>query len=125
MDIEYDNWNNVKKDLNKSARRLFDKGEVWYISLGKNVGFEQDGKNISFERPVLVIRKFNNEVFLGLPLTSVEKNGRYYFTLKSFNNSVAILSQIRLFDSKRLLRRIGKIENRELLEVKEKLRLII
>ena len=31
------------------------------------MGFEEDGKNDNFVRPVLVLKKFNNDMFLGIP----------------------------------------------------------
>jgi hypothetical protein len=37
-----------------------------------------DGKHPSFERPVLVVKKFNGDMFWGLPLTSRERSGKIY-----------------------------------------------
>lgn len=118
----FDSWNEIKKELSEGKRVYFHKGEVWFTSIGKNVGDEEDGKNSSFERPVLIVRKFNNNIFLGIPLTSnEEKGGKYYHKLISFSGSTVILSQIRLFDAKRLLRPMGRIDNDELNEIKIKL----
>ena len=122
--MDFDNWNNLKKKIDDYSRVYFSKGEIWFISIGKNVGDEEDGKNEKWERPVLIIRKFNNNIFIGIPLTSQEKNGKYYFKLKSFI-STAILSQVRLFDAKRLVRKIGKINSVELIEIKKRVRDII
>ncbi len=126
MDQDYDNWNIKKKDLAKGSRVFFDKGEIWYASLGKNLGDEEDGKNDGFERPILITRKFNNNIFICVPLTSnFSKEGKYYFKLNSFNGSVAILSQVRLLDAKRLLRFMGKINNDELKAIKIQLGKIV
>jgi|SRR3989339_477392 len=126
MDQDFNNWNTKKKELSNGKRVYFYKGEVWFTSIGKNIGDEEDGKNSSFERPVLIVRKFNNNIFLGVPLTSnEEKEGKYYHKLISFSGSTAILSQIRLFDAKRLLRPMGKVENKELKEIKIKLGKIV
>ena len=124
MDQGYDRWNEQKKKLAKSERAYFHKGDIWFASIGKNLGDEEDGKNLNFERPVLIIRKFNNNIFLGIPLTSQEKEGKYYHKLISFT-ATAILSQVRLFDAKRLLRKIGKLEFSEVTEIKRKLGRII
>src|SRR3989344_4694401 len=87
----------------------------------KILGDEEDGKNSDFEHPVLIVRKFNNNIFLGIPLTSNEyKDGKYYHKLVSFPGSTAILSQVRLFDAKMLLRYIEKLESKELKEIKLK-----
>ena len=126
MEKEYDDWNKLKKDLStKESRIFFHKGEIWYASIGKNIGDEEDGKNQNFERPLLITRKFNNNIFIGVPLTSQEKTGKYYHKLSSFTGTTAILSQVRLFDAKRLLRLIGNIENSELKEIKIKIGKIV
>lgn len=122
---EFDEWNNVKKNTAIRERVFFDKGDVWFASIGKNIGDEEDGKNEYFERPVLITRKFNNNVFLALPLTSTSKTGKFYHSLESFSGSVVILSQIRLLDSKRLLRFMGKISTEELEIVKNKIRQLV
>lgn len=121
-DQEYDNWNVRKKQISKNERVYFDKGEIWYASLGKNIGDEEDGKNDGLERPILITRKFNNNIFICVPLTSnIHKEGKYYFKLSSFNGSVAILSQVRLLDAKRLLRFMGKVDSEELRLLKKEL----
>lgn len=112
MEKDYDNWNQLKKNLSiKKSGIFFHEREIWYCSLGKNIGYEEDGKNELFERPVLVIRKFNNEIFLAIPLTSSKKDNQYYHQYKLNNKTYAgILSQIRLLDSRRLSRKIGMIK---------------
>lgn len=126
MDQEFDTWNKKKKELSDGKRVYFKKGDIWYASIGKNIGDEEDGKNIFFERPILIIRKFNNNVFLGLPLTTNEvKEGKYYHKLISFTGSTVILSQVRLFDAKRLLRFMGKVSSDELKEIKAKIAKIV
>lgn len=111
MEKEYDDWNKLKKDLStKKSNAFFHKREIWFCSLGKNIGYEEDGKNELFERPVLVIRKFNNEIFLAIPLTSSKKDNKYYHQYElNGKKYAAILSQIRLLDRKRLSRKIGMI----------------
>jgi mRNA-degrading endonuclease toxin of MazEF toxin-antitoxin module len=125
MDKDYDNWNDGKKKISLNDRVYFRKGDIWFASIGKNIGDEEDGKNYIFERPILIIRKFNNNIFLGIPLTSQDKEGKYYYKLDYPNNSVAILSQIRLFDAKRLLRFIRRISSKEVAEIKSKMNEII
>ena len=126
MDQDFDNWNIKKKELSNGNRVYFHKGDIWFASIGKNIGDEEDGKHLSFERPILVVRKFNNSIFLGVPLTSnKDKEGKYYHKLISFSDSVAVLSQIRLFDAKRLLRPMGKIKNEELKEINLKIGKIV
>jgi mRNA interferase MazF len=116
----YKDWHNLKTEIeNNGTKKKFHEREIWWCSLGENIGFEEDGKNEKFERPVLVLRKFNNEIFFGLPLTSQNKNNRFHFgfTVKTQKEnweiqeqqSFAILSQMRLLSSKRMIRRVVHI----------------
>ena len=78
----FDLWNQVKRSLGKTKREVYVKErDVVFLKLGKNVGHEQDGVGKNFLRPVLVIKKFNNRLFWGVPLTKKEKNSPYYFYL--------------------------------------------
>ncbi len=75
-----------------------------------NIGFEQDGTNDLFERPVLVIKKFNRDVLWILPLTRSDKKNRYYVPISvGDKNSMVILSQLRLISAKRLQRYMHKL----------------
>jgi len=119
---DYKLWHGIKKNIeNKEKRINFQIRDVLFCSVGENIGFEQDGRGEEFLRPVVVIKKFNKQVFWGIPLTHTDKNGKYYF---SFNlneeKSVAILSQIRLFDAKRIKYKIGMINEVDFKSLKEK-----
>lgn len=122
---DFKQWNDLKVNINNSLnkRLFFSEREIWFCSVGENIGFEQDGKGENFLRPVLIIKKFNKEVFWGVPLTSNLKQNKYYFQIKIRNklNSI-ILSQIRLIDGKRLKYRIGILENNIFTEIKKCLR---
>ncbi len=127
MQKNFDQWNSVKKETDKrEAIFKFQPRDVWFVRVGENVGFEQSGKGKDFLRPVLVFKKFSKELFWGIPLTSSLKNKdkKYYFAFSSPSyekQSVAILSQIKLFDSKRLIYKIGYVEKKDFSELKGKL----
>jgi len=89
----------------------------------KNIWFEQDWKWEFFWRPVIVLKKFNNHVFYGIALTTKNKNWKYYynFDFKWVINN-AILSQVRLFDSKRLLEKKWKVNKLDYEEIKKQIR---
>jgi mRNA interferase MazF len=83
------------------------KGEVWWCALGANVGVEADGKHDNFERPVLVLRKFNRDAVLVVPLTSRPKQNPYHAMFHHEGETFsAVVSQIRLVSTRRLLRRL-------------------
>ena len=116
----FDDWNQKKKNLDGLAYGPFCKeGEVWFTSIGLNIGDEEDGKNMEFERPVLVLRKFNKNIFVGVPLSSVAKpNNKYYVTIRMNGKEASvIISQVRLYSAKRLRRRMAIIDNKQLLSV--------
>jgi mRNA-degrading endonuclease toxin of MazEF toxin-antitoxin module len=107
---EFDLWNAKKKEIERSdVERLCREREIWWCTLGVNVGSEQDGKNELFERPVLILKRYNIDLILILPITSTEKNNPYYVKISGVVSSSVILSQIRAVDSKRLLRKVGMI----------------
>ena len=119
----YCDWMPLKFKVNNSdsVRANFHEREIWYCHLGENIGFEQDGKGEHFLRPVVIIRKFNNEVFWAVPLTSTIKNTKYYFQLNlNESKSSAILSQIRLTDAKRLSHKIGTLPKDEYIKLSTK-----
>ena len=122
MPKDFDQWNGEKKKLELCNQKVFFRErDVFFVCLGVNIGYEQDGKNKNFSRPIIVLRKFNKNIFLGVPLTTQIKNNDFYFNFFVNNrNNSAILSQIRLIDSKRIVKKIGviSIENFKVLKQK-------
>ena len=109
-------WMALKKNLkNITNFAIFKEGEVWWTSVGDNVGIEINGKSNLFTRPVLVYKKFSNHGFLGIPLTSQRHSGSWYqhFILQG-KDSYAVLSQIRTFSAARLQSRIAQIPSNDL-----------
>ncbi len=124
---EFNNWNKLKIKINNSEKEMsFKEREIWWINLGKNVGYEQDGKNYSFTRLVLILKRFNREMFLGIPISSKIKTTKYHYIFKRDNKEYsAIISQMRLFSSKRLLQNKGKIQDKYFNEIKERIKQVI
>jgi len=64
MEKNYKNWHKKKTKINNEKERpYFHEREIWFCNLGLNIGFEQDGVGEDFLRPIIIIRKFNNEIF--------------------------------------------------------------
>ncbi|MES3031217.1 MAG: type II toxin-antitoxin system PemK/MazF family toxin [Patescibacteria group bacterium] len=105
---DFDAWNDRAKLLNsKEFNDFFYAREIWWCALGTNIGSEQDGKNESFERPVLILRKINPSLLLIAPLTSKITKWDYRINIKlSGEESQILVEQIRTISSKRLLRKI-------------------
>lgn len=123
MKKDFQSWHKDKSDIQEHKERpFFHEREIWFASIGVNVGFEQDGRGERFLRPIIILKKFNNEVLWGIPLTKNPKKGKYYFSfLLEKEISTAILSQIRLIDAKRLQYKIGDMNLDNFKELKTKL----
>jgi mRNA interferase MazF len=95
----------------KNKKLLFKEGEVWWCSIGMNVGVEIYGKGPKFTRPVLIYKKFSQNSFFGIPLTSQQKEGDWYVPI-SFNkkHGMIVLNQGRTLDMKRLVSKMGEID---------------
>lgn len=105
----------------ESEPPLFKQGEVWWCSIGINVGSELYGKGDGFARPVLILKKFTRTTFLGLPLTLQEKSGTYF--VETNLGGVArwvILSQARTWDARRLEMPIGEFDEETLNYIQKK-----
>lgn len=114
MEKAFDEWNEKKRIINKKQFRDFvHEREVWWSSIGLNVGVEADGKHENFERPVLVLRKFSKDAVLAVALTSRPKRTRFHYCFQHEGQEyAAVLSQIRLMSTKRLLRRMYVMDER-------------
>ena len=127
MTKDFQKWHTLKSEIETVyAAPLFREQEISWCSLGANVGAEEDGKNEFFERPVLIFRKFNREMFWALPMTSKKKEGKFYFSfpLRS-EDRTAILSQIRMLSGKRLIRRISKISDKQFILLDDSIRALL
>jgi mRNA-degrading endonuclease toxin of MazEF toxin-antitoxin module len=117
-----DMWHPLKKRINETVPQIFfSEGEVFNARLGVNVGFEQDGKGEEFLRPVLVISKLSKTTLLIVPLTTREHQHTYRYCIGEIRgkNNFAILSQIRVIDSRRLVYKMGSISKSVLLDMKD------
>ena len=117
----YIEWVRHKFKIDSQERKYqIQEGEVYWCSLGVNVGDEENGKGLGSRRPVLIFKKFNNNIFLGVPLSTKNKDSVYYVKVLLKDEEVsAMISQIRVIDTKRLDKKIGYIKNSDFKKVKE------
>lgn len=121
----FDEWNLFKKALEKSDSNkiYFYEKEIWFCSIGLNIGSEQDSRNKRFSRPVLVLKKCNRHTFIGIPLTSKisDFSDRVQINIGEVK-AVVLLSQLRLFDTKRLLRKYHVLSTDDFEKVRQSLK---
>lgn len=121
-------WHKIKIKIQLSEERkdmYFYEKDVWWASLGVNIGHEEDGKNKKFGRPVLIFKKFNRHLVLVIPLTSKIKIGKFYYYKFACSKSEfisAMICQVRLISSKRLFRKMGVINNNDYIEIKNRIK---
>ena len=111
MSRKYIEWYTLKAKLERRYKTPhFSERDIWWCSLGANIGQEEDGKHELFERPVYILKRFSKDLFIGLPLTSVKHEGRFYCPVSiNGKTSYAMLSQVRSLSAARLSRKIGRI----------------
>ena len=112
----FDEWNEIKSDLHFSRiYRDIKEGDVWWCSIGENVGVEINGKQEFFLRPILVLRKLSKFGFMGIPLTSQQHKGSWYVPFEFKNKQqYAVLAQARVVSVYRLHRKMGTVPNSDL-----------
>jgi mRNA-degrading endonuclease toxin of MazEF toxin-antitoxin module len=108
----FDEWNRVKKEIDSITTDIKPhKREVWWASLGLNIGSEQDGRGDTFERPVLILTRLSNNTFYVAPLSTKCKHIVFHKELQHDNvKGFVLLDQIKVIDKKRLKRKIGKVD---------------
>jgi len=110
MEKDFKKWHGKKELIDEIKQRpFFHEREIWFCHIGLNIGFEQDGSSEEFLRPVVIIRKFTDKIFWGIPLTRSKehhkinkKSEKYYYSLVFIPGvkSVAILSQMGMMEEK-------------------------
>jgi mRNA interferase MazF len=126
MDKDFNKWNILKQKVEiENVNYVVKEGEIWWCWIGINIGIEINGKDDAFARPVLILKKFNDRMFLVLPLTTKNKVDKYHHKLIGSRDSRVILSQVRVISNKRLTRSIFSIGFRELCMIKEKFKSLI
>lgn len=124
---EFDIWNNLKKDIeakNGDPNRFPKEGEVWMSNIGRNIGFEQNGSGTTFSRPILIVKKFNNQMFWIAPLSTKQKELDFYFNYTDPHGQKvsAILAQLKLMSVKRIKRKMYDLDGEKLRQIKIRLK---
>ncbi len=118
---KFQDWFNIKPKIDsKTTLATFKERDVFWCSLGCNIGFEQDGKNEQFSRPILILKKFNPFCFFCIPLsTKIKPDNKFYFPFVFKRKNIsAVLSQIRFLDAKRLQEKMGSISPKDFEDIR-------
>ena len=117
----FDRWNKVKQFIESDHRLVYTSSrEIWWCSLGINIGAETNGKNNIFERSIIIMKVYNKETMLILPITSKQKSDKYHFEIRVGGQKFWVkLTQSRVISHKRLLRKIDILDDDQFNKLKE------
>ena len=121
MQKDFDSWNEVKKKTNIEPPRLYTIREIWWCRIGVNVGTEQDGKGDEYARPCVILRGFGADACMVIPLTTSTRKHtlRVSVGLVEGQQARANLSQMRVVDTRRLVRKVGFLDKKAYLKLKK------
>ncbi len=124
MEKDFDRWNTKKKQTNDEQPRLYTVREIWWCRLGVNVGTEQDGSGRLSLRPVVIIRSFGPNACMAVPLTTSRRKHPLRFPVGDVQEkkATAILSQIRVVDTRRLVEKVGFLDATVFAELRKAVR---
>lgn len=91
---------------------LVSKGDIWWASIGENVGSEINGKSRLFSRPVIIYKKLSHGFYFVIPTTTKQREGTWYVKFRHKDQvSIACLHQARAIDYRRLSSKLGTLDD--------------
>lgn len=115
-------WIKLKEKLHdvQKGPPLVKERDLWWVSIGENVGSEINGKNTLFSRPAVILKKLSRGFYLVAPTTSQKKDGSWYVEITQEGRFMYVcLHQIRIIDYRRLSTRLGTLDSDDFNRVKE------
>jgi len=113
-------WLKEKLHTINAAAPLVSEGEIWWASIGENIGSEINGKSDLFSRPVIILRKLAHGFYFVIPTTTQVRVGSWYVPFKQKERTmVACLHQARAIDYRRLSSRMTKLDDDDLSRIRE------
>jgi len=114
-------WIGLKEKLHSKDCKppYVNEGDIWWASVGENVGSEINGKSKSFSRPVIVLKKLSHGFYFTVPTTTKDKTGSWYVCFRQKEKNMnACLHQARAIDFRRFYSRLGRLDEVDFSKVK-------
>lgn len=114
-------WIGLKAKLHETEHKppLVSEGDIWWASVGENVGSEINGKSDLFSRPVVILKKLSHGFYFVVPTTTQERKGSWFVAFRQKEKTmVACLHQARAIDYRRLSSKLGTIDDEDFGRVK-------
>jgi mRNA interferase MazF len=115
-------WIGLKEKLHETNHRppLVSERDMWWASVGENVGSEMNGKSGRFSRPVLILKKLAHGFYLVAPTTTQPRDGTWYVHVRlSDQDEFVCLNQMKTIDYRRLHSKLGQIDTDNFKKVKD------
>ena len=117
-------WIGLNEKLHKATHRppLVSEREIWWSSVGENIGSEIDGKSSLFSRPVIIYKKLAHGFYFVIPTTTKLRSGTWYIKFRQNDKEMtACLHQARAIDHRRLSSKIGTLREDKIKEIQNSL----
>jgi len=117
----FNSWNLKQQELDSKKRKLlFKEGEIWWCSIGMNVGQEVYGKGKNFSRPVIILKKLSHNFCIILPITTKGSRGMGLHALYTNKKERWIMmNQMRSISANRLYARESEMTEEDFIVLKK------
>lgn len=115
-------WIGLKEKLHVVDHKppLVSQGDIWWVSIGENVGSEINGKSKLFSRPVIIFKKLAHSFYFVIPTTTQVREGSWYVKFRQQERDmVACLHQARAIDYRRLSTKLGTLDDEDFARIKK------
>lgn len=114
-------WIGLKEKLHNVRYKppLVSQGDIWWVSVGENVGSEVNGKSNLFSRPVVIFKKLAHGFYFVIPTTTKIREGSWYVKFRQHDKEmVACLHQAKAIDYRRLSLKLGTLDDEDYERIK-------
>jgi mRNA interferase MazF len=122
MSKNFSEWLGLKRELDERQQTppLVSVGDIWWASVGENVGSEMNGKSALFSRPVIVYKKLSHGFYFVIPTTTQPKRGSWFVRFRQQGKEmIACLHQARAIDHRRLSSKLGTLDDEDFVQVRQ------
>ena len=113
-------WIGLKEKLHNKEHKVphVSEGEIWWASVGENIGSEINGKSGLFSRPVIIYKKLSHSFYFIIPTTTQEKTGSWFINFKQHGKVMtACLHQAKSMDYRRFSSKLGELDDADFARV--------
>lgn len=118
---KFSEWIGLKEKLDGMSHQApyVSEGDMWWASVGENVGSEIGGKNDLFSRPVIILKKLAHGFYFVIPTSTKSRQGTWYVHFKhQTKDMIACLHQARAIDHRRLSSKLGTLDSEDFVRIK-------